>query len=137
MKKVFHFISITLLSLSLGITPVIAKTNGQSINKDVQAREILRSTARCLEQIGPYTVYIDVVYTYRYDATVKANVITGIQGGNVINLRGFKQIKNVKIPNGTVTYSGNNTVAKVPVSFYGVSETEARTYTGTTAFKAN
>lgn len=135
MKKLFIIFTKVLFSIALCITPVFAKSGTSEVNKDVQVKEILRGTNRCIVPIGPYSVYVDITYTYRYDASYKSNVITGIQGGTIVNQRGFTQITNIKVPNGSVTYGPNNMSVTVPFYFYGKSATEARGYSGNATFR--
>lgn len=87
----------------------------------VSPREILRGTYSGIETYaGNYKVRVTLNYTYRFEASnVSRKYFTGILGGKVENYSGWVSIGNCNIQLNNVSYSENQQVAMVPVTYDG------------------
>lgn len=102
---------------------------------EIQPREILFGSTKCIQQVGDCTVSVNINFTYRYDASRGGNVVTGVTGGSVTNIKGFSKITNAKVPNGAIYYTNNDLTVHVPYSFYGTNSQGSRYYGSVTFVK--
>lgn len=94
----------------------------QIVSEDsILPREIMRGTHTSIETYaGNYKVRVILNYAYRFEASnVSKKYITGILGGSVVNYSGWISVGSYNIQVNNVTYSENQQVARVPVSYDG------------------
>lgn len=117
MKKLFVFVMTMVLSVSFVLIPVNASDSG--LNNEITPKEILRVT-KDLQSVSSTgaTVTITITYTYRYEpSNATGRYITGILNGYIKSHTGWYYVNNLNVYTNSVTYSLNNQIAKIPVSY--------------------